>query len=198
MCPTLSLREGSRGLRAALCLSAAFWMLCNLCWSEPVPGDLGRLEPGSCEIGCACGEQAGILLLMLPLEMAWLCSLFWGNSCLAECLPLDGRGHADGMACRSQHKLLPDKCSQSHPCGEARAQSIRRGTGIWLTTEWRVLGRKVPVQMCVWVFMLRGATTCLCVPVHHCPPATASLRVQRRGCTAWQAALMLERRCAVV
>lgn len=40
--PVLSVREESRGQpQAAFCLLAASWMLCNLHWSQPVPGDSG-------------------------------------------------------------------------------------------------------------------------------------------------------------
>lgn len=81
-CHVLSVREESRGLQAALCLSAAFWMLCNLCWSEPMPGDSGRLEPGSCEIHCVHGEQAGNRCLLLYLELMWCRSLFWAIAAL--------------------------------------------------------------------------------------------------------------------
>ena len=107
---------------------------------------------------------------------------FLENSCLAESLPLMAgdmlvawpAGPNTHFSWRSAQGGL---CSQSHPCGEVRAQSIRRCTGVCLSTERRVLGRKVPMQLSVKV-LVQGVTTCLYVPVHHCPHAAASLHVQ--------------------
>lgn len=55
-----------------------------------------------------------------------------------------------------------------------------------LSTEQRVLGRKVPMRVSVQL-LLRATTTCLCVPVHRYLHAAASLCVQWCGCMAQRA-----------
>lgn len=151
-CCTLSVREESRGLPAALCLSASFGLLCSLCWSKPTGWSQEAVK-------CVFGEWADIHCLLF-LELTWCHSLFWGIGAVLN-LASDGGGHGDGMSHGSQYTPILEKYPRQFvlPKPYLWCQAPHRH----LSTEGRVLGRKVPMQVSV-----QDGITCLCVPVHPC------------------------------
>lgn len=87
------------------------------------------------------GERAGMRRLLLSLALIWCRSLFWGVAALLNpCLWWRGLRWWLGAQVPTHSPGEVPKASQSHPCGEVRAQSTRRSTGICLSPEWSVLG----------------------------------------------------------
>lgn len=130
-CRTLSGKkaEGCEQLSAFRLLSG-----CSATCAGPSQclGTLAGWSQGA--VKCVYGEWA-VIHRLLVLELIWCHSLFLGNSCCVESLPLMAvdmlmacsTGPSTSLSWRNTQGSL---CSQSHPCGEVRAQSVRHCTGI--------------------------------------------------------------------